>query len=596
MAEMSEAEPGSGGGIAAARAALRRGDFLAAYDFAMSSREAGEEDSALDFIAVLALARMGDADIAMALYERTGLGEVDDDDVRALRARIKKDLAQLAPPGERAALFAEASRAYRDIFDDLGGYFPAINAATTALLAGEEGEARALARLILRDPEIERSDCYYAAASAAEAHLLLGDGDAAARAIDAALGWPDADPGSRASTFRQFELIGRTIADRAAVIAPLLDRLRPPPVAVFSGHMFVSDEPAERRIADAIGALLDEAGIRVAYGALACGADILLAEALLVRRGELHVVLPFKREDFIAQSVTPGGAAWVQRFENCMAAATSVSYATDVAYIGDPMLFSYGAAVTMGLARMRAQHLQTEAVQIAVLKRDDEGRIAGTAADVAFWRKLGHRSLIVEPGEIDRRLVAPAPVIMPADVERVAYSFIFADFAGFSQLTEAQLPLFSKEVLGRIGAVLDQFDGSVLYRNSWGDALYAVIETPGEAAEIALRIQLSLRDLPDALKHCSENCGMRIGVHHGPVYRAHDGVMRRSSFFGTEVTRTARIEPVTPPGEVYATEAFAAMLAFEPEQRYGTHYVGRIQLAKGYGELSMYKLSRLGES
>ena len=35
----------------------------------------------------------------------------------------------------------------------------------------------------------------------------------------------------------------------------------------------------------------------VGYGQLACGADILIAEALLDRGGELHVVLPFAEED-----------------------------------------------------------------------------------------------------------------------------------------------------------------------------------------------------------------------------------------------------------------------------------------------------------
>ena len=85
---------------------------------------------------------------------------------------------------------------------------------------------------------------------------------------------------------------------------------------------------------------------------------------------------------------------------------------------------------------------------------------------------------------------------------------------------------------------------------------------------------------------------MRIGVHHGPIYRGYAAVMMRTTFFGTEVTRTARIEPVTPTGEVYATEAFAAILALEPDRRFGTHYVGKVQLAKSYGSLSMYKLSR----
>ena len=48
----------------------------------------------------------------------------------------------------------------------------------------------------------------------------------------------------------------------------------------------------------------------VAYGSLACGADMLVAEAILARGGELHVVLPFAEEDFLKTSVHVGGPEW----------------------------------------------------------------------------------------------------------------------------------------------------------------------------------------------------------------------------------------------------------------------------------------------
>jgi len=55
------------------------------------------------------------------------------------------------------------------------------------------------------------------------------------------------------------------------------------------------------------------------------------------------------------------------------------------------------------------------------------------------------------------------------------------------------------------------------------------------------------------------------------------------------VSRTARIEPVTPPGEVYVTEQFAARLALEPAG-FGCDYVGQVPAAKGYGTMRMYHL------
>jgi hypothetical protein len=54
--------------------------------------------------------------------------------------------------------------------------------------------------------------------------------------------------------------------------------------------------------------------------------------------------------------------------------------------------------------------------------------------------------------------------------------------------------------------------------------------------------------------------------------------------------RTARIEPITPPGEVYASEAFAAVAAATGIRDLAFDYVGRKALAKQYGSLGLYHL------
>jgi class 3 adenylate cyclase len=573
--------------------ALARGDNLEAYDIAVSAREAGVEAPRLDYVATLALARMDDTEMALDHYERTGLHEIDDDDILALWGRLKKDLAERASGAEQAKLFAEASAAYLELYQNKQSYYTGINAATTALLAGDAKTAAKLAAEILEDPEVAKPKGFYATATAAEAHVLLGNADEACSAIRDAIGWSDAGVGSKASTFRQMMLIARIIPDKAELIAPVLEMLRPSPVLVYTGHMFVEDEALEAELSAKIDAALDELKPDTAYGALACGADILVAEAILKRGLELHLVFPFEIDDFIEQSVLPGGEGWLPRFQRCLDRATRVSLATDMKFIGDPNLFNYGSAVAMGLARMRAHHLRTDAIQLAIIKPDDAAKAAGTSSDVSFWRNLGHASHMVDPGAINRDLAWPPKIEMPKGVTRVAHSMIFADFAGFSRLSEAVLPVFVDEILGRTGILLDEFGDKILYRNSWGDALYAVISTPTDAAEIVLHLQARLAEMPQQLIDCAGNCGMRIGVHHGPIYRGFDAVIQKPSFFGTEVTRTARIEPVTPTGEVYATEAFAAILALENERRFGAHYVGRVQLAKNYGELAMYKLSRL---
>jgi class 3 adenylate cyclase len=63
---------------------------------------------------------------------------------------------------------------------------------------------------------------------------------------------------------------------------------------------------------------------------------------------------------------------------------------------------------------------------------------------------------------------------------------------------------------------------------------------------------------------------------------------------GSHVSRTARIEPVTPPRAVYVTEPFAAALLLAGRDDLACDYVGHMPAAKDYGRLRMYRLRRRG--
>ena len=166
---------------------------------------------------------------------------------------------------------------------------------------------------------------------------------------------------------------------------------------------------------------------------------------------------------------------------------------------------------------------------------------------------------------------------------------LFADFAGFSRLDEDRLSQFLEVVMGRIATVLDRHAGDVLTRNSWGDAIYAVITSPARAAEIALEIQSELSaELLQSIGLPAEG-GMRISLHHGPIFEHFDAVQGARTFYGTEVTVAARIEPRVPVGAIYTTQPFAAMIE-SGRNDYHFEYVGTMDLAKNYGVRILYRL------
>lgn len=572
---------------------LGQGDALSAFDCAAAARRSGTDSPRLRYLMVRALAASGDSLGAMHLYEQLDLSASGDVDSLALAGRIWKDEAFDLDGAERTAALQRAAAAYDRAWRLSGASFPAINAASLYAMLGERARAAALAGPIAANGA---SDNYWDQATLVEALLLLGRGEEALAHARAAHGQGGTRAGDRASTCRQISRLAHNGAIEAADAAAIVALLRPPPVGVYCGRMFRAGGVGEANAVNAIAAALDAQPLSALIGPLACGADILFAEAALARGIDLTVILPFAEDDFIAQSVQSGGAEWLPRYIHCRDHAAMVHFASTSRYVSDDCQFILGSHTAMGLAKLRARELETGAIQLAVVDPSVAARtgaeIAGTNADIALWREHGGETLTIPVGELDRNLAFPPAPKSPEGTRRGLYAILFADFAGFSKLGEAELPIFASEVMGGIGRILDDFGEAVLFRNTWGDAIYAVIDNPATAAQIALAMQENLDILPPGLRLEGHNAGMRTGIHFGPIFRGIDPVVGNELWYGTEVTRTARIEPVTLVGQVYCTQPLAAMLALENARDFNCDYVGKVQLAKDYGELALYRLSR----
>ena len=104
-------------------------------------------------------------------------------------------------------------------------------------------------------------------------------------------------------------------------------------------------------------------------------------------------MLPFAREEFVALSVASAGAGWVERFDRCAAAATTIRYATDDAFLGDDVLFRYGTELAMGLALLRARYLDAEVASARSVGRrpgERRGRDGDRRGELAPRRPRRH--------------------------------------------------------------------------------------------------------------------------------------------------------------------------------------------------------------
>lgn len=579
--------------------AERRGELLVAHDLATQALGEYPQDVALRYRAVLLLARAGATRTAALRYKELALdGEREIEDVAALEARIAKDFALAETAAARTRKAAEAAALYAGVYRRTGGYYPAINAATLFLLAGREEDARAWAHSALNSASTVGSgeeDAYFRHATRAEAFLLLGDLDRSQAALKDAAATALHDRAAFATTRRQLRLICAIRNHDPG----FLDALRTPRVIHFCGHR-VSGQQGRLRDTDmpalrqAVDTWLTERDVGFGYGALASGSDIVVAEALLDRGAELNIVLPFAAEEFKSVSVADGGEAWLARFDACLARAASVTFATEDSYLGDDALFAYAARLAMGLAVLRAAYLDTGAEQLALWDGSPPVGVAGTAVDVAAWRALGRpASILATPVR-----GAPASVVASgqAGTGRTPRAMIFGDIKGFSKLRDAEIPRFVDHVLGAMARALEPHEPNILFCNTWGDGLFLVLRDSAAAARCALDLQAAVERLDRASLGLPAHLGLRLGAHSGPIYSQRDPLLGRDNFFGAHVSRAARIEPITPVGEVYVTEAFAADLALQAGLAIHCDYVGHMPAAKGYGSLRMYLLRRTGST
>ncbi len=570
------------------RAAIRTGDLFRACDLADAALAEWPDDRLLQYLSVLALVRAGATDEAMARRSKYGLraerleGQLDVD-IASLEGRLLKDKALLAGEPERSRLLMASAADYAAVFERSGDPFPGVNAATLTLLGGDAATARKIAARVLS--ALTAPSDYWGWASVAEAAAVCGDMDRAAAALAAAAGF-EPDEGARASTLRQLRLLSEARGIDPAWLAPL----HPRGVVHFTGHMIGARFAAgdTDRVAAEIVRLLEMYRVGFGYGSLAGGADILFAEALIARGAELHVVLPFERDEFRAVSVVPSGPGWGERFDRCLAAAKSVSFATTDAWLDDDGLFAYCSRMAMGLARLRAGFLQGEAVQLVVWDGMAGNGLAGAAADIAAWKAGGGRTEVISVTG------TAGPASAPVRKRRELHAMLFGDVKGFSKLTETELPRFVEIVLGGLHRAIAGYGERVLSANTWGDGVFLVVEDAVTAAALAVDLQKAMKALDPVRDRLPGHLALRLGGHVGPVFRMHDPIQDRINYFGVHVSRTARIEPVTPVGAVYVTEQFAADLAAVGNKTFQCDYVGVGPAAKGYGDMRFYSLRARG--
>ncbi|WP_404711838.1 hypothetical protein [Sphingomonas sp. MMS24-J13] len=396
--------------------------------------------------AIITAARGGAIDHAWSMFRAGGFDRLDGDPAAlAVKGRLLKEKALRAVGDARARNFADAATAYAEADRIAPQPYTRANVAALSLLAGNVEQGRAMAGDLLAWLERETGipeKPYYLVAARAEALLVRGDVAGAEQALAEAIEREPAAWEDHAVTLHQM----RRIAAAQGLELPWLARFQPPRSLHYAGHLGIGDEGAGP-LREAVDQILRQERIGFAYGALGAGAEIVVAEQVLRAGAELHLILPTDAANFAQQSVTPYGGDWVERFEACLAQATSIRLATRVSGGYEPLAALLAGDWAMGAAVLNAEHLASEPFQLLVID-EEPGRFGdGIGKLGSRWQGTGRGQHIVRAPRT-ARIVASGHEDASGRPDRRLAAMLHIAFEGLDLLDEGRFAEALDEIIG----------------------------------------------------------------------------------------------------------------------------------------------------
>lgn len=517
---------------------LDHGLYEAAFDLAMEGVKRSPRDDRFKYFAALAIARMGSLHEAISLADSFKLStDAANSDIASIGPRLRRDLAFASTPPD-LALLAQAAEGYEAVFRVRKETYPGVNAASTHAMTGNLDRAREIAAAVsglaedASQPDDDEDHDYWRRATIAECRLIAGDTNGAAAAYAAAVNAPDAAPGMIGTTRKQLVRLKSCLPIDDAWI----DRAAPQAgVLFFCGPLTpVGDggRPQLDRLRRRFDDFLQTRRIAAAVGALAAGADIVLAEALLDAGVSLHAHLPVSPGEFISSSVEPSGVFWRDRYIACLERAQSIEWTRRTTR--SRAAYRLGARIAMGRAIRQAEEIAGAASGFFALQRGRTPENSISCENAEIWRALG---LDGEYFEDDWQAAPPAPKTGPAEhyfsalvIEGPVHDRLAADIGGAARFSAAAGSL------------------TALAFDSTQDALAATGDALGADGAAQHRFWLDIGVVDDA---------------------AESG---RSALPAALVSAACR--PLTAPGKAFATEGFVNAAAATPGARRRFDYVG----------------------
>ena len=546
------------------RTQLAAGNALSANDLATAAIEAGAASDRVKYLYLQSLAGSGGSQLALRRYDELAPAPAArDEDRLALHARLYKDLAFAGIEADYN--LPRAAAEYEAAHELTGGVFSLVNAASLHLLCGARKDALRMARkaleiLATEDPQDDIAR-YYWAASRAEAHLVAAEYECAGAALAVANGLARADLYSRSRSRAQI----RRIASAQGIDPAIALGIELP-------DAYVLDMPDGRLTR--LQALPAELAARLAGSPSFAVMDRDLNWFGAIRDigrsgGHLHLVL---QSDQLAEA-----ELWEQQFGQ----AASRKLRRLIKSAARTSTIRGFQAEEGGWVRREAYRLVYGLAKVAASELDQQVKLRRLSVSDQGWQL--HDDLLVPPVRSRAR-----PAETPQEVQRRSVGLVFTDIVGFRRYTDTDIRDFWATLMPALAAAIEAQREMILLQQTWGDALHLVTEDARSAVTIAHLLVDTVRSVRRTQKGMLRQLQIRVGAHYAPAFEGYDPIENIRTYYGTQLSFAASVEPVTPPGQVYATEACAAALALEADEDFHLEYAGEIDLAKRFGSFRLF--------
>jgi class 3 adenylate cyclase len=173
-------------------------------------------------------------------------------------------------------------------------------------------------------------------------------------------------------------------------------------------------------------------------------------------------------------------------------------------------------------------------------------------------------------------------------------NILFMDLSNWSKLSAPKVVDYLNKALPALAKIVQE-KYQVTHLNTWGDALVVTFDSSLRAANCALDIREYFRRTPES-EGVPEGLVPRLSLHVGEVIIVYNPILKSMDVFGEAVHLAARLEPVTPRGEIYCTESFANGLGSMKGMGPLAHAIGTIKLPKNFGTIKAFAVTGPGES